>query len=393
VPLPGRVRALLHNSFLAAGSFALTAGALEMAARWAERRPAEPLAAAYTQFDPVLGWRHRAGARARSPQGDVQINSMGLRDRERTYRGAAGVRRVMVLGDSFAEGFSVKQEEAVSQVLERALDARGCAVEVLNAGTVGYSTDQELLFYQLEGSRYAPAVVALFLYNNDVIYNGRESVVSNPKPLFTFAGGAARLKNVPLPAAEPFRASGPAPPRLHGMAAARWVRARLAASAPGLYDLLARLRFWSPLPRGEPPLELQIYARRPPPEIDRSWEFTEHLLDALQRETARAGARLVVVYVPSKMEVSERDWEITRRRYRVDDTVWDRGRLASLLARAGRRIGFPVIDPTPELRAADHGWRGGPYHSGGGHWNALGHRVVAERLDRFLTSERWLPCP
>src|SRR4029450_920984 len=111
-----------------------------------------------------------------------------------TYRALPGVRRVLVLGDSFAEGFSVEQEDAVSQVLERAPAARGCAVEVLNGGTVGYSTDQEFLFYRLEGSRYAPAVVALFLYYNDVVYNGRESVVSTPKPLFTFTGGAARLK-------------------------------------------------------------------------------------------------------------------------------------------------------------------------------------------------------
>jgi hypothetical protein len=388
----GRARRFLQNSVLSVGSFAATAGTLEWVARRAEQRPAEPLAASYTQFDAVLGWRHRAGARVRSPRGDVHINSMGLRDRERTYRAAAGVRRVMVLGDSFAEGFSVKQEEAVSCVLERALVARGCAVEVLNAGTVGYSTDQELLFYGVEGSRYAPAVVALLLYYNDVVYNGRASVASTPKPLFTFTGGTARLKNVPLPPAEPFRPAAAAP-RLHGSAGARWVRARLAASAPGLYDALARMRFWSPLPRGGPPLELQVYARDPPREIDRAWEFTEHLLAALRRQTSSDGARLVVLYVPSKMEVSERDWEITRRRYGVDDTVWDRRRLASLLARAGARIGFPVIDPTAELRAADRGWRGGPYHSGGGHWNAQGHEIVARRLDQFLTHEGWLGCP
>src|SRR5262245_57434763 len=203
-----------------------------------ETRPTEPVAGAYTQFDPLLGWRHRAGAQVHFARGDYRINTLGLRDRERTYRGAPGVPRVLVLGDSFAEGFSVKQEEAVSQVLERALDARGCAAEVLNGGTVGYSTDQEYLFYREEGSRYAPAVVALFLYYNDVVYNGRESVSSTPKPLFTFAGGTARVKNVPLPAAEPFRSAPVATPRMHGSAGARWVRARLAASAPGLYDFL-----------------------------------------------------------------------------------------------------------------------------------------------------------
>jgi hypothetical protein len=172
----------------------------------------------------------------------------------------------------------------------------------------------------------------------------------------------------------------------------RWLRARLALAWPSLYDALARLRFWSPLPRGETPLELQVYARDPPLEIARAWEYTVHLLRLLKEEVERQGARLVVVYVPAKMEVSERDWAATRRRYGVDDRVWDRRRLATLLAQAGARTGFPVLDPTAELRAADHGFWGGPYYAGGGHWNALGHRVVSSRVAEFLTRERWVDC-
>jgi hypothetical protein len=390
VLLAGRARVFFQNASLAVGSLAITGGVLELAARWTETRPAEPLAAAYTLPDPLLGWRHRPRARLKTAHGDYVINSMGLRERELGYRAVPGTRRVLVLGDSFAEGFSVRFSDAVSQVLERTLAARACPAEVVNGGTVGYSTDQEYLFYREEGSRYGASVVALFVYYNDVLYNGRGSVGTTPKPLFTFAGGAPRVKNTPLPAVAPFQAA--VPPRPHGSAGVRWLRARLSTSAPGLYDGLARLRFWSPLPRSSPPLELQVYARDPPVEVDRAWEYTVHLLGLLQREAGRAGARLVVVYVPSKLEVSDRDWALTRRRYGVDDTVWDRRRLATLLAQAGARGGFPVLDPTAQLRAADQGWLGGPYHSGGGHWNALGHKVVAARLAEFLVGEGWVPC-
>jgi hypothetical protein len=385
-----RPRAVLVNAGLASASLALIAGVLEAAARWAERRGREPLAAAYTQPDPLLGWRHRAGATLSNPNGDYRINSMGLRDREHAYRPAPGAQRVMVLGDSFAEGFSVRVEDALPQALERMLHARGCDAEVLNAGTVGYSTDQEYLFYREEGSRYRPQVVALLLYYNDVLYNGRASVGATPKPLFTFTGGVARVKNAPLQAVAPFAAAPRAPAR--GSAGVRWLRARLASAWPSLYDALARLRFWSPLARGEVPLELSVYARRPPAEIDRAWEHTVHLLRLLNQEAERSGTRLVAVYVPGKMEVSERDWAITRRRYGVDEGTWDRRRLASLLGQAGARLGFPVLDPTAELRAADHGFWGGPYHAGGGHWNALGHRVVASRVADFLTRESWIEC-
>lgn len=374
---------------LAAAATALGLAALEMLARMVERTPGAPLAAGYTQADPLLGWRHRPRARVPSAQGEYVINSMGLRDRERTYGVTPGVRRVMVLGDSFAEGFSVRGEQAVAAVVERALAARGCRVEALNAGTVGYSTDQEYLFYREEGSRYAPAVVALFFYYNDVLYNARESVGPTPKPLFTFTGGVPRVKTAPLPPGAPFPGGAP-PSRRRGSAGVRWLRERLATSAPGVYDALARVRFWSPLPRETPPLEMLVYAREPPAEIGRAWAHTEQILRLMQQETQRHRARLVLVYVPSKMEVSERDWRLTRRRFGVDDAKWDRRRVTALLQHAGARMGFPVLDPTAELRAADHGWLGGPYHARGGHWNALGHRVVGERLADYIAREGWV---
>ena len=44
----------------------------------------------------------------------------------------------------------------------------------MNGGTAGYSTDQEMLFYETEGHRYQPRVVVLFFYYNDVVYNDRQ---------------------------------------------------------------------------------------------------------------------------------------------------------------------------------------------------------------------------
>ncbi|HET8644265.1 MAG TPA: hypothetical protein VFO85_02175, partial [Vicinamibacteria bacterium] len=72
-----RAGVLLPNLALAAASTAFVLALCEAAARWTERTPAEPLAAGYTRGDPLLGWRHRAGARVRSPNGDYVINSMG----------------------------------------------------------------------------------------------------------------------------------------------------------------------------------------------------------------------------------------------------------------------------------------------------------------------------
>src|SRR5262245_59519954 len=132
---PGGVsRSLLATLALGAASLVVALAGLELAARVARGRPSEPVASQYTEFDPQLGWRHRPGAHVRFPQGDYAINGLGLRDLERSRDAPTGVFRLLVLGDSFAEGFSVAFEDSVAQVLERGLSREDCPVEVIAAG-------------------------------------------------------------------------------------------------------------------------------------------------------------------------------------------------------------------------------------------------------------------
>ncbi len=375
------------NLLLLGGSLALAWGALEVVARVGKRRPTEPIASQYTEFDPLLGWRHRTGATVRVPQGDYRINSRGLRERERAPEPPPGTTRLLVLGDSFAEGFSVAFEDSVSQLLERSLTRPGCPVEVVNAGTVGYSSDQELLFFREEGHRYRPRVVVLFFYYNDILYNARASVGPAPKPLLKFRAGTYAVTNVPLspPAAGP-KSGRP----VWRSEALEWLRERLLKSAPRAYATVAWTGIWPPIEKPRPGSELEVYSRTWSREVQDAWAQTVNILRALRSSVEERGARLLVVYVPSKMEVSERDWDLTRARYQVDDTTWDRGRVARFLAETGREGGFAVLDPTEALRRQNRsGYQ--PYHTGGGHWNALGHAVAALEVERFLAAPGWLP--
>src|SRR5438045_2429569 len=71
--------------------------------------------------DERLGWTLRPGAtgwHTREGHGYVQVNSAGLRDREHPIEKPAGVYRVAVLGDSYAEAMQVNQEDAFWHVLE-----------------------------------------------------------------------------------------------------------------------------------------------------------------------------------------------------------------------------------------------------------------------------------
>lgn len=381
----------LATALLLAASIAATLAAFEAAARWVMRREGGAVfVAASVEPDPILGWRHRPGARGAYGHGSWAINRRGLRDVERELAPAPGVQRALILGDSFAEGFSVPFEACVSQVLERELRAEGCAAEVVNGGTVGYSTDQEYLFYRDEGARYGARVVVLLVYHNDILYNARAAAPGGvAKPLFTFTGGVARVKNLPLPPPPPPAREGPRFWR--GSAALTWVRQRLREGAPRTYDVLAKLRFWSALDR-EPPLELRVFERDPPEPMVQAWLQTEHLLRLLDAEVRRNGARLLVAYVPSKMEVDGGEWDRVRQRYGVDERVWDRGRVARLLEDAGRKGGFPVLDLTDALWREAPDTKRGVYHRGGGHWNEAGHAAAAHAIRRHVLDAGWLRC-
>ncbi len=384
-PPPSRVPRVWANVLTAAVSVVLTLAAVEAAVRFALRHSDESVSTQYTEAEPMRGWRHRPGARGRFGQAEYVINSRGLRDVEHEPAPAPGETRVLILGDSFAEGFSVALEDGVARGLERDLRRAGCPTEVVNGGTVGYSTDQEYLFYRDEGASYTPRVVVLLFYYNDILYNARGSVPGGvPKPLFTFTGGTARVKNYPLPPPPAARATRP----WRGSVALTFFRERLRDGAPALYDALARLRFWSPIRPGDVPVEMQVYDRELPEPVVQAWLQTEHLLSLLQREVAAHGAQLVVAYVPSKMETSRADWERTRRRYRIDESLWDRGLVARRLETAGQRLGIPVLDLTDALWAE----QGRAYFAQGGHWNARGHAVAAQEIARFLEERSPLGC-
>jgi hypothetical protein len=100
----------------------------------------------------------------------IHTNSAGTRGRrEYSLERVPGVRRVLVLGDSFAFGYGVEDGEVVSAVLEELLGrALGTPAEVLNLAVSGFGQAEELLTWRHLGRRYAPDVVVLLTFENDV---------------------------------------------------------------------------------------------------------------------------------------------------------------------------------------------------------------------------------
>jgi hypothetical protein len=353
----------------------------------------------YTEYDPLLGWRLRPNARVRYERNeyttDVAINSLGYRDRERSLTPSAGTQRVLALGDSFVEGYTVQLEQTVGQVMERRLTRPACPLEVINAGSGGYSTEQEVLLYRDRARRLGARVVVLFFFFNDLAPLLEDSYYGAPKPRITFDdSGQLLFKTDHIRPTPPEESEPPAPktrkPRRLRSAAWAWLQIRLSIGAPRLHDRLARWGLWEPVDRLPVHPEMKAFRRLPSHAIQIQWAVADRLLSALKADVEADGAKLLVVYVPSRMEVNDTDWEATCIRYNLRPKRWARDAVVLRLEASGRQGGFPVLDLTPALRAADRApfWR--VYLDRDRHWNARGHRVAGEAVADYLRQNNFL---
>lgn len=153
----------------------------ECALRLWRPQPGVLFPAGTTDFDQApkarwYGWAHVPGSsvEVRDPDSGrtfVQhFNSQGWHDVEHPIAKPAGRLRILVLGDSFTQGY-VPLGKLYTRKLEALLREAGLDVEVISMGQGGFSTDQELEVLLREGRHYQPDWVILQYYNNDDLAN------------------------------------------------------------------------------------------------------------------------------------------------------------------------------------------------------------------------------
>ena len=122
--------------------------------------------------DPDLGWvLDRANSQLENRHSHYRFNYRVNREGFRNAVDFASLSshttktRIMLLGDSFAFGLFLEEEDTLSSILESKL---GENYEVFNMGISGWGIDQMLLAYQKYTDVIRPDIVVLAYIDNDI---------------------------------------------------------------------------------------------------------------------------------------------------------------------------------------------------------------------------------
>jgi lysophospholipase L1-like esterase len=367
----------------------------------------------FMEYDALLGWRkipYITGQHVTSEYAvSERMNSRGIRGPEYTYERRLDEYRILVLGDSFAEGYTVEFHELFSEVLKHRLNANASDryYEVINSGTGGYSTDQEFLFFQHEGKKYKPNLTILLFYDNDVWFNNRPKYRRGYKPLFHMEDeGTLRLTNVPVPQPDSALKVDAIEGRfwknpLDTIAlwiskksyVYRFVSDRIMGTA-FLHKFAIKIglvKVHAEDPAGDKPApipdEFRVYQNEQNTEVENAWRITEALLQKLNEEVASVGSILLVFYVPVRASVYLDEWQKMKRQYGIAEDQWSIEHIRNTLMAICQRSDFDCLDPLDAFRAEAYRLRTVGkrlYFIDDGHWNADGHRFVGEMLARYI---------
>jgi len=338
----------------------------------------------FIEPDTVLGWSHTPGKEGYWIVGQdrihIKINSRGLRDKEYPYRKKEGTFRILVLGDSFTEGFQVPLEGTFCKILESRLNETRTQFEVINAGFAGVGTDYELLFFRREGYKYHPDLAIIAFFGNDIYdnYRSKDVLANRTVPLaYEEKGLVVDLKQFLAEKSCAYNYFGYTLPK----------------HLPFLASVLMKLRLLSSQPmddaRGVDQLHYLVFAKEYGPEWKKAWDVTRVLISALKKEAEQRGTNLAVLSIPFREQVYEKLWKSKLSRPGMRERDWDLNKPDRLLARFLGNARIPFLQLLPYFKKA--GNKSELYHSADGHWNVDGHHLAGQLIHNWLVEEGLVP--
>jgi len=351
--------------------------------------------------DPIAGFSHPPNVEAwqrREGNAYIKINSQGLRDREHSKIKHENVRRIAILGDSYAQALQVPLEKTFWHELEKQLNI--CKpfgtqeIEVINFGVSSYGTAQELLTLRHKVWDYNPDIILLALTtgndirNNSKYLESKENVkVASSMPFFYYNEENELVLDNSF-------TQNPLWQRKNGFI---WKSFETLHHYLRILQLLRKVkndlahrqmaRHNDSAPSQEIGLNDQIYL--PPVDIhwENAWRVTEGLLLKMRDEIQNKNAKFLVVTLSSSIQVHPKRAvrEQFMQRLKINSLFYPDNRIKAL----GKRENLDVLNLAPVFQQYAekkqiflHGFEN--TQLGKGHWNEKGHQLAGELIAETL---------
>lgn len=344
---------------------------------------------AHWQYHPELGWTQaRSKTFIERKHGEnviVQFNALGFRDLDHSFDKPQGVRRIVIVGDSFSEALQVNLEDTYWWRLQLLLNGGQTGPwEVINLGVGDYGSMQELMALREYGLRFAPDIVISQIFPlNDICNNTLE------------LAGLCKSRNDryrPYPAIRQGQLvavwSQPTRHKLRSSLVSFGVleRAYLQFVAQETGQVQERQHQARIAQRGLPADPLIYTLARDENQIEvvrRGWSMTERVLEETARECRQHGIPWLPVAIPFHARIRTAFPEF-QRSYPHVPLARDYPELR--LRRFFHRLEVPsvmaleIFDEYPHLALPPRG----------GHLNPNAHRLVAQAIYRQLIDSQWV---
>lgn len=314
----------------------------------------------------------------------ASTNEIGLRTHYSRERFLAFPRRIAILGDSFAFGLGVGQEEALPQVLEKNLGERlgKGRLAVLNAGAPSYSPFIERILFEKELHAWRPDIVLLVLDATDIgdDWQYQQQIRQGEKGYYFPQEGLLKLF-----------------PPGDSLADRCALCQRLFLPLTLLKGFLLHPVTMSTESLSSSPIRLEIggkvetnrfFIYRHPLEI--TLPYFEGMLaniTAIAHDVKASGGRFLLVVPPRFQHWSRqecpRNWEADS--YSLNEPF--QNEMFRFFEERRQSVGFPILNLLPAFEATSEFplvFEDDP------HWNAAGHRFVANLLEEELVALGWL---
>lgn len=298
-------------------------------------------------------------------------NSRGLRDKEYTLNKPNGVRRLVVIGDSYTWGFGVNDSEIYTEQLESILPN----TEVINLGVTAYSIWQEILYLKREGLQYNPDIVILGLCMNDIVWGTGRSKISDGEQK------TASKKSTTVNIVEFFKKNILYKSSLYQFIIDRLYTSKYLVKVLIYLGLRGYLTGFTHLN-----VDLMPALRNYPDTVDKMWAVTESELIDLKRLTSDNGIRLIIAVIPSPLAMDEVRFKQEISQSIFDAKDFDLDKPYRLLEKFAATNNIEIVSPINFFRQV-HKQEKSLYLERDMHFNPAGHNLFARAIADYLLAE------